>query len=793
MIVFQYNVILINTKFRALNLIPFRLHNISDFVVTPHPLIFPETLQYDEYWLPQIQRCIEGHWGYDYHKGLGGWRWMPGNLYFYTNMGWIEVGGDENRKAKDHPKLRDVEWLIFYGLTVCDGFSGFVDDPNECCFLPIKKIEKNQELSELDKIFIEKYGMNYRKNDGSWKKYKEPKAYLYQVFKDSYGRAMFHNPAQNFEVLSTRRLGKSFIFGQGIIAYDFTFNGARTLTDFLDKTTKSTTVVGAVDYKYSAELLGKVELCYDNLRTSVGAYRKDGLDFPGCMWHPIDGWSRMFKTKGGSVTNSILNKSGQGTTGVGSQIVHVTYKVNASAGVGYGARRMVIDEVGLLPSFSAVHGENDATQKHDYKYGMSVYAGTGGNIEKIKEVKDSFYNPEKYGILSYPNLSNASGKPTALFLPSYYKNNIFRDAQGNLDVERSFQYEIKELEKLKGSKRYQTHQLSFPLIQEHMFLQSSGNIFDTEAIEDRLAELENDPHPFSIGSLHYVDELNRKVVWTEDIDKKLMPFISIGDEVGQIDKKGAIIIYEHPKFYKPSRYDKNPLYITLYDPVAISTDEGGEGSSLACVLVIKLMDFNDSYLAMNVVAEWYGRHGTIELDHKQAFMISDYYESMLFPEVNVEDILRYAKKNSRYFDLEDWPGFSASEVSAFRKKRIKGFKIPSSTQGKHVLLEYLNEYLDIPVYKEEQLIGKEEIIKEIKVKNRIPSKRLCEEIKDYNTEENFDGVSCLLLLGLWYRNRTLTPINEEKEYIMDASIDDFVNTFNPAAATVHHRHPAFNY
>ena len=778
-----------DSKFKPVQLLPFRLNNISDFVVGSHPLIYPESEQYDEYWTNQAQRCIEGHWGNDSHKGVGGYRWMPGNLYFYTNMGVIDVGGDENTKKKEAPLLRDVEWLIFYGLAVCDGFSGFSDDKQNCCFRPLGKLQQGWELSEMDKVFLEKYGHLYQYK-GKYKTYIEPKSYLYKTYNEPLGTALYHNTAQNFEILSTRRLGKSFSIGEGVICYDLTFNGARNLVDYLEKRTNSSIVVGSSDYKYSAELINKVELCYEHLRTEIGAYNKDGLTYNGVFWHPTDGMGKIFKQKGGVISNAVQSKSGQGVEGVGSKLIHVSYKDNPNAGVGYGARRMIMEEAGLTSNFTDVHGENSATQKHDYKYGYSIYIGTGGNIEKIKEIKDSFYNPAKYEILSYPNLYNIGGPETALFVPAYYKNNLFRDENGNLDIERSFAFEMSERDKARGGKNYQSHTISFPIIPDEMFLKSAGNRFNTEALEDRIMELENGAHRYSVGTLTYVDESNKKVYWEEDLKNKLKPFLRRGDELKEPDKRGAIVVYEHPQSYKPNRYTNNPLYLTIYDPVAISSEEGGLGSSLCAVVVLKLYDFNDSYYMMNVVCEWYGRFPSMDDNHKQAFKIADYYGSKLFPEINLEDILRYARRIRRYDDLEDWPNFSAAEISAQKRKFAKGFKVPP--QGKPKLEEFLNEYLDITVYKEERIEGTEYFVDEVKVINRIPSIRVCEELKEYNSEDNFDAVSCLFLGALWVRNKTLRPINEEYEQMDEDDINDFNSNFVYSIDNGL-RHPAFHY
>lgn len=781
------------SKHKPISVVPFRLNNISDFVVDKHPLLHPESSLYDEYWTKQAQSCIEGHWGLDKANGIGGYRWMPGNLYFYKNFGIIKKKGAENTTIEGSPDLRDVEWMIFYGLTTCDGFSGFEGDEDYCSFRPLLSLEKKSELSELDKLFLNMYGDKYKKPNGEYKKYIDARECLYRTHDKPMGRAYFHNTAQNFELLSTRRLGKSYSIGQGVILYDFTFNGSRTLTDYVDKATSSTIVVGAVDYRYTAELFSKVEAGNSNIK-KLGSYRLDGQKYNGCFWHPADGInSKQFKEKGGVITNEVVTKSGQDKEGAGSKMVNVSYASNSSAGVGFGARRMIVEECGLVSNFSAVHGENSGTQKHDWKYGYSVYLGTGGDIEKIKEIRDSFYNPSKYDILSYPNVFNPGGNSTALFFPSYYKNSAFFDEQGNLDVERSFLYEMQERDSKRGSSNYQKHTISFPLSPDEMFHQSAGNRFNTEIIEDRITELESGDHRYSVGILEYVDEANKKVVWKEDLDKKLKPFLRRQDEVNAESRKGGIVVYEHPQPYKTDRYSRNPLYIVLYDPVGVDLDENDlGGTSLCSVIVLKLYDFNNSYFMLNVVAEWHGRFKTLDENHKQAFKLADYYGCMLLPETNHEDIIRYARRERRYNDLEDKPEFAANEIALQKRRYIKGFAIPPTPKAKAKLEEFLVELLDSVVYKEESIEGREIKTKEITVLQRIPSLRVLEELRDYNQDDNFDAVSCMFLGALYLRNKNIEPTSEYTEENEDSEMSDFNKTFSVIGQTLS-RHPAFNY
>ena len=97
---------------------------------------------YKDYWTDHINKCLQGVWGHDYNEETkeGGYRWIPGNLFFYVNDTIIKMEESESREVICKPKLRDVEWYIFYALTVCDGFSGFELDDTYTSYKPLGKL-----------------------------------------------------------------------------------------------------------------------------------------------------------------------------------------------------------------------------------------------------------------------------------------------------------------------------------------------------------------------------------------------------------------------------------------------------------------------------------------------------------------------------------------------------------------------------------------------------------------------------------------------------------------------------
>ncbi len=762
-------------NYKPAHIIPFQLYNIKDFVVTEHETFHPhyEQVQYQEYWTTQAERCLAGHWGHDFNstEGLGGYRWMPGNLYFYVNMSIIKVEGDEGREAVEPPSLRDIEWYIFYALAECDGFSGFELDDEYTCYLPIGKLqgkvrgpkgEKVTELLNKEKIRLERYADVLKKPNGEYKTYITPKEALYRIYDKPMGKPMYHNEAKNLIILSSRGIGKSFSISNGVVQYDFTFGSARTTAEFFAMKNPSVSVVGSVDSSKSASLLSKFAASYEYTRKTIGAFPEEGVNSP--FYQPYGG----SLTTGKSITNSVKETGGKSTTGTGSEVHHVSYKDNISAGVGERARRMVVEEAGLLSNFEGVHAENSGTQKRDTKIGYTVYIGTGGNIEKIKGIREAFYDPASYECVSFKDVFSNKPSQIGLFVPAYYRSSDYKDENGNTDVLKAFADEMQErnTKEASGSSAYQGHVISYPIVPSEMFLQSKGNLFPTKLAETRLTELETGlwKKLAKPGVLNYVNKENTKVIWHSKPLSECSVVARWGDEKSMDDDElaGTIIVYEHPTEIKPPISHVGYKYLVTYDPIR---DEDG-GTSLASVVVWKFFDLdNPEEIQFNIVAEWTGRHigtGGLEKDHEIAFKLASYYTCPIFPEINLKDILRHGRMTDRWFYFLPKPNLAIDAMNFKQKKDYKvGLYI--SPPMKPDLEKYLNAALHTVVDRKHSIIGDVEDYSEVKMMSQVPSMRFCEEILYYSRDGNFDMISSAMLFGVVNRQRLDEPAIMEQD------------------------------
>ena len=72
-------------KIEPVPILPFKIHNLGDFLQQNHPSYDPESDEYDEYWSAFTEKCILGMWGHDYNAKTdeGGWRYLnlrPGGV-----------------------------------------------------------------------------------------------------------------------------------------------------------------------------------------------------------------------------------------------------------------------------------------------------------------------------------------------------------------------------------------------------------------------------------------------------------------------------------------------------------------------------------------------------------------------------------------------------------------------------------------------------------------------------------------------------------------------------------------
>lgn len=790
-----------NKKYKPVRIVPFELYDIGDFVVDEHPYLNPKSRDYSDYWLTETRSCIEGKWGYDYSKkkDLGGYRFMPGNLYFYVNMCVIEGEDDFSNPTTERPTLRDIDWLMFYSFAACDGFSGFEDDPENTSYTALGKLLNGEKITNLEKKFLEIHDEYLRKPNGEYKNYVDPKDALFKVYDKPMGKPMFLNEKLNLILLSTRRGGKSFGVANGVVLYDFVFNGARTMQDFIDKKITSTTVVGAIKSDYSEELMEKFDKSRLHLKDNVGSFKSESFSKPGWFHAPISGSA---KKPGEVLFRKVRSKDGQSYVGVDNKIHHVTFHNNASAGVGYGAKKIVIEEAGLLSNFNDVDAENKGVLEKRRKFGWALYLGTGGNMKKIQQIKTAFYNPDSTKSLKFYDHFSGSNSPIGLFIPSYYRKLDYKDPQGNTNIDAAWEDEMhdRELEKKAGTERYQRHITSFPIVPEEMFVETGTNIFPVDRLVERKLQLEESEFAriATPGRIIYTNKRKDSTRFDPLLGESVKPITEFGVEgrLKKQEKEGCIVIYEPPDPDRPKPTFTKPLYLVSVDQVR----NEGDGPSLCAVIVWKFFNLLDpGAMKMNIVAEWFGRYERMEDNHEMVFKLATHYDSKILPEVNITSIKTHARATKRYHMLQPRPALAIDGNFTQSKKYDVGvYMSPGMTPEAETVLRQL---LITPVDIEEKLVGDQYTNKEVWVADQLNSPRVVSELIAYRRDSgNYDGVSAMFVLGIFYLQYKAVLANSRDDEQENEEVDDLKNFVSGKRETrgkfypkIREENPAFNY
>lgn len=758
------------------------LYNIKDFKVTAHPKFHPDSTDYTRYWEAQERLCIEGKWGEDRRDDKGGWRWMPGNLYYYINMCVIEQQGPSNTVVWKRPLLRDVEWMLSYGWITCRGFSGFSGDSEFTCHRVIKEmndlLNKGKTLEDLtpkqktalkrfENVLVKDYETTLDEEGNEiktpiYKTYIDAREYLYKTFDKPMGKPLFDNEALNFFVLGSRGFGKSFFCGNAVVGHEFTFRGAKELDDsYLDEDQKVEIFVGSALSSKSSDLLSKFTASQNFAKKQLGAWETAEEFVPGFFYVPTQG--TLSPNNKGYTHSYMVKRDGEWVPeGSMTVIKHGTYTTeNPQAAVGTRPTVMVIEEVGLLANLLTVHGANETCQIRDTKFGSSFYIGTGGNMEKITESKIVFEDPQAYKFLPYHDVFEGRQKPIGFFMPAYYVDNQFKDEHGNTKLEEAWEqemYERKLREDASSSSALNEYIMARPIVPSEMFLNMNMNIFPTALLRERLADVEVnklDEMRESVGWLEWSDSERKEVVWKDNAfcKPKKIPIKEMNLDVYKGDISGAITIYEHPDEKMPDPTYRQSLYKIVYDPVK---DDNG-GTSLASILVYKGFSANswNEGLQGTIVAEYIGRLDRVNDIHEIAIKLGHYYNSKVMVENNIPDFIRYCRMNGYYHMLQPSPYIAISKVIQNPGKKYDVGVTMSKQLNVHC--EQLARQLLLDDWKVNENGEKKYML------HKLLSKRLLNEFISYDRELNFDHISSFKLLALWLSQEREEPVADPEE------------------------------
>lgn len=728
--------------------------NNSEFKIKEYPTFHPIIDKWERvsWWKEQKRRIFEGYW-------VGG-KWMPPELYYYINFHKIIIE-DGIYRSLALPWLRDIDWDKFYIYTEAIGFSGFENDDLVSCHRDLNEfLNKNITKDELilktckDKDSNPNDAKIYRsmfKKNGQPKKYEDARAYLKKNHLKEKGKPVYYNQAKHLIDLESRGGGKSFS-GSGLISHNYITDGIKDYDYWLEckesgNPMKSETGVGAIDAKFSSDLLDKVKQAFSNYYDSHTI--KSGNDivkYPSPLFQPYTG-----SFMAGKQITSNSSKS---------QIQHRTLQDNPLCFNGTRPNRIFLEEVGFINNILEAWEAIEATQASAQFKRLSIVGfGTGGLTTggAAMHVHEIFYNPEAFGCLVFDDVWENKGS-IGYFVPGELTLNQFKMGENKItDIEAASAYIDKEREDAKKSPtrtKLMGTIINKPKFPSEIFLRMEGTFFPVQDLKMRLAELEAID---SILGATYKYNLNIK-------DSKIVPSISEKPLIREFplrkgfDMDACIEVYELPK-RNPDGHVYPNRYIAGWDPVV---NDGNEDTSRSLQSMI-IMDL----WTERIVAEYTARTYLAEDYYEQARRLLLYFNAVCNYESNIKGPYAYFKNKNSLHLLVETPEILKDQ------NFTKGTGIGNKSLGTNTNEAIINWSLGLILsWLEDEAYDKVDGTRNLDI---LLSPAMVKELISFSKDINCDRVSALGMLMILKEDRKRITEMAKNDSIKTKSSDPFWN------------------
>ena len=534
----------------------------------------------------------------------------------------------------------------------------------------------------------------------------------------------------------------------------------------------------------------------------VGAYQKDFYTtlFSDSIKPTIDflndqtPWKRRSEVKDTSdwFKASYREKNEAGIfieKGIKSEIKGVSYGGTAFAGVGKSGDMVFIEEAGkfnnLLDTLSI--SVEPLIKDGDDPIGSAIIGGTAGEMSSdggggSYALSVISYNPESYGLKSYKNIyeedpeGNSSLFIDAMwFFPlkakkafildsckdSYQKEFVSSipgeyavgvDAQGNsyrfiaeIIIDKNL-----EVKKKAGTKPYNNYRTQYPKYLSDAFLVSISSPFDKSMARAALARMATKRTQLNTGE--FIPSPDGGIIWRQDLS--LHPITSYHSAD---DEEGCFVMYA-PRIV--SQNTAHVLrYIAGFDPIDKGYEEASSDNTHSKASLWIMDTFTEE-----IVAEYTGRPARAKHYYRQAALGLQYYNAKVMYENNLAGFFQYCATNKLLTLLADEPAILKNKAGyKMGKVGTKGYHATASING--WLLELVADWLAQDVY-----LGQDPDTGEPIMASRyysIQSKGLLEEIEKWRPDGNFDRISALGALLLYFEQtrvgREYTKAQENKK------------------------------
>lgn len=416
--------------------------------------------------------------------------------------------------------------------------------------------------------------------------------------------------------------------------------------------------------------------------------------------------------------------------------------------LGVHAEKIVkIEDIGEQPIYNLT-----AACNNNYIANGIVTHNTGGTEGgSFDGLKDLFYKPEAYNVLSFPNIwdDNAEETKCGFFVPSWSnmdavdENGKFRfmDDDGNTLKDLAIQELIHQRNVIKDGGATQQSIDRFiserPLKPQEAVLELGKNIFPRKLLMDQLTRIRTNK---KLQNMKHIVDLTWDNGKVQAHEKKSGDITSY--HLKKDDKPdGSVVIWEYPVTDPPYG-----LYIAGCDPY--DHDESFT-NSLGSTFIFKRVQAGEAWNDV-IVAEYSGRPATAEEYYENVRKLLVFYNARLLFENERKGIYPYFTNKHCDYLLADQPDKIITEIFKDSKvQRRKGCHMTKQIRayGEGLILEWLMEE-----YEE----GHMNI-------ERIYSEPLIEELIENDGVKNVDRLIALCMVMLYREELYQIKVSKAKE------------------------------
>lgn len=455
-----------------------------------------------------------------------------------------------------------------------------------------------------------------------------------------------------------------------------------------------------------------------------------------------------------------------------SSLLSVSANNNPDCAIGKDAVTIKVEELSTMQNFDEFMNVTEPTMTVGTRTTGTLMAWGTATAANMQIFEQNFYNPRAFRFMAFENVwDNDARNEVCGFFKSYawgLEGEIDGvkgfDEDGNSNLRIGLQLAARErIEKKKTAKTFAEY-LNYlgqrALFPAESFSSASENIFSSEALnkfEDKLRvdnsyKFYTDGELFEDGTKKIYFKSNARIR-IENPDMKTYDYIQGVPRRGNEDPHGCIRVWfapEYEEIYINDRLIRSIIpgtYVAVYDPVGIDKDkkEITDRHSHNSIFVIEMPRERNGFKP-KLCAAYYGRTERLEEADEKFYRLCKWYNCIGTGLVEInrgETVSNFRKwKATKYLGYEPlyvWDSAVKEKVSI-----SYGYNIGSGLKkldGLRLLKEFLYE-----------VIGKNEFGEDIYVFERFLDYQTILELKKFNAEGNFDRISSLILLGIYWKS-----------------------------------------